>query len=82
MRYVSSIERLAMEEGMEQGLQKGVQQGQAKALLRQMTSRFGILPTWVQQRIASATDTDLDGWLEAILNAESIEDMFGSGPRH
>ncbi len=82
MRYLSSIERFAMEEGMQQGLTQGLLQGQAKALLRLMTSRFGILPTWVQQRIASATNADLDGWLEAVLSAESIEDVFSSEPRH
>ncbi len=72
MRYVSSIERLAMEEGMEKGLEKGMQQGltqglrqgKAKALQQLMTRRFGILPTWIQQRIAGATDSDVDAWLE------------------
>ncbi len=82
MRYLSSIERFAMEEGMEQGLQKGVRQGQAKALSRQLTNRFGTFPDWVQQKLVNATVADLDVWIDAVLDAKSIEDVFASKSRH
>ena len=78
MRYISSIERFAMEEGME----KGMQQGQSRALSRQLTSRFGALPDWARQKLVNATAADLDTWIDAILDAESIEDVFASKSRH
>ncbi len=74
MRYISSIERFAMEEGM--------QQGQSRALSRQLTSRFGALPDWARQKLVNATAADLDTWIDAILDAESIEDVFASKSRH
>ncbi len=94
MRYVSSIERLAMEEGMEkgmqqglqqglqQGVQQGVQQGQSRALSRQLVTRFGPLPDWAQRKLVNATAEDLDAWIDAVLDAESIEDVFASKSRH
>ena len=90
MRYVSSIERFAMEEGMEkgmqqgilQGVQQGVQQGQAKVLSRQLASRFGALPDWAQHKLDNATASDLDAWVDAVLSAKSMEDVFASASRH
>lgn len=78
MRYISSIERFAMEEGIE----KGIQQGQARGLSRQLVSRFGELPSWAQQKLANAAGPELDRWTDAVLDAESIEEVFGSASRH
>lgn len=82
MRYVSSIERFAMEEGMEKGILQGVQQGQAKMLSRQLASRFGALPDWAQHKLDNATASDLDAWVDAVLSAKSMEDVFASASRH
>ena len=82
MRYVSSIEQWAMDEGMEKGLRQGIQQGQSRALSRQLTNRFGTLPDWARQKVANATAADLDAWIDAVLHAESIEDVFAFNSRH
>ncbi len=74
MRYVTSIERLAMEEGM--------QQGWVRALSLQLTSRFGELPAWVRQRLANASEADLDAWSQAVLSAKTMTDVFDASPHH
>lgn len=86
MRYVTSIERLGLERGIEQGmqqglkqgLQQGLQQGQAKMLARQLVQRFGDLPGWVEDRLALATEDDLQAWGGAVLSADSLAAVFGS----
>lgn len=89
MPYVSSVERLAIEEGFQQGVQQGVQQGmqqgmqqgQARVLTRLLIQRFGDLPSWVGERIGSGSEAELDVWTDAVLAAGSLEQVFGIG-RH
>lgn len=46
MRYVTSVERIAIKKGIQQGLRQGVQQGERRVLRRLLTRRFGALPAW------------------------------------
>ncbi len=78
MRYVTSIETLAKQEGLEQGLQ----QGQMRLLARLLTQRFGELPRWVDERLKSATEVEIQTWSDAILTSPSIDDVFSCRPRH
>ncbi len=94
MVYISSIERLAIEEGMakgmrqgeqkglEQGLQKGMQQGRlegkAQLLARLLSQRFGELPGWAGKQIQQASEAELDMWSEALLSSESIDALLGA----
>ena len=89
MTYVTSIERLAIEEGMEkglrQGMEKGMQQGmqqgrregKVQLLERLLAVRFGQLPDWVCQRVEHANENTLDDWTEALLSSDSLESVFG-----
>jgi len=79
MPYVSSVERLAIEEGFKQGVQQGMQQGQARVLTRLLIRRFGDLPSWVGERIGSGSEAELDVWTDAVLSAGSVEQVFGIG---
>ncbi len=83
MRYVTSIERLAREEGIEhgiaQGMQQGMQQGQARLLAHQLTQRFGELPAWARERLASASDAELQAWGGAVLSADALPAVFAAG---
>jgi len=84
MRYVTSIERLATERGMQQGMQQGLQQGlqqgehlgEANALARLITKRFGSPSAETQGRLKAATPEQLEQWLENILDAATLEDVF------
>ena len=85
MRYVTSIERLAIERGMQQGIEQGIEQGmqqgmqhEARAILeRQMHKRFGTLSDETLTRLKSATLEQLNLWADRILDAPTIAFVFG-----
>jgi hypothetical protein len=73
MRYVTSIERLAIERGMQQGMQH-----EARAILeRQMHKRFETLSDETLTRLKSATLEQLNRWADRILDAPTIAFVFG-----
>ena len=55
---------------------EGRLEGEALALQRLLTRRFGPLPEWVQTRLRSASAEELDTWLERVLDATRLEDVF------
>jgi len=68
-------------EGLEMGLEKGRVEGERAALaamvLRQARLRFGDVPAEAASRIASASTTELERYVEGILTAERLDDLFG-----
>ena len=68
------------QEGLEKGLEQGLLKGEARVLARQLTRRFGVLPAWVEPRLADATEAQLERWSEAILDAESLSAVFEQTP--
>jgi hypothetical protein len=44
--------------------------------------RFDRLPEWVDQQVRQAGDAQLDAWADALLEARSLEDVFGRDRRH
>lgn len=82
MRYVTSIERLAMEEGMEKGMHAGMQQGRIEGkrqvLVQLLARRFGQLPEWSKPRLALASEPELESWIDGALDADSIESVLGA----
>lgn len=78
MRYVTSIERLAKEEGIEQGREQGMAQGQLKLLKRLLTRRFGDLPGRSLALLEKAGPDELERWSDRVLDAESLEEVFAT----
>ena len=68
--------------GRTAGLAEGETVGEAKSLSRLLQRRFGPLPPSVQSRIAEASLDELDGWVDQVLDAPSLEAMFGDINRH
>ena len=68
----------AWKRGMQQGMQQGRLEGEARVLARQLTRRFGTLPTWVNDRLQSASESQLGAWADAVLTASSLEAVFQS----
>ncbi|QFY90636.1 DUF4351 domain-containing protein [Magnetovirga frankeli] len=67
------------QKGMQQGMQQGRQEGEGEAeiLLRQLSRKFG--PQVAQQheaRIRQADLGSLEHWADAILSAESPDELF------
>jgi glycosyltransferase involved in cell wall biosynthesis len=68
------------EKGFQEGLVKGELkeklEGKCSLLERQLTRRFGPIPAWAKEQLASATDAQLDSWAERILDAETIQEVL------
>jgi hypothetical protein len=88
MRYVTSVERLAIERGMQQGLQQGMQQGlqqglqqgklEEAALLieRLLAKRFGPLSAPTRDRLKTASTEQLETWTDRVLDAPTLDAVF------
>ena len=60
---------------------KGEAGAKANVLKRLLTRRFGQLPAWAIQRLDRAATEQVDGWLEEILDAPSLEGLIGPRPK-
>ena len=73
-------------EGRITGLAEGRTEGRITALTESLTrllqSRFGPLPSPARSRIAAASPTELENWLDQVLDAPSLEAIFGDAPRN
>lgn len=56
--------------------QRGIEKGEALLLQRQLTRRFGTLPSDVVGRIAGATAAQLEQWGDRVLDAARLEEVF------
>ncbi len=65
-------------EGREAGLLQGIQQGEAAVLRRQLKRRFNEIPRQVEKRLEQAGRDELETWADRVLDAERIEDVFGT----
>ena len=81
MKYVTSVERLAVERGREkwmaEGETKGKVEGKLETLTRLLTRRFGPLPEWVAERLASASVEQLDAWIDSVVDAATLAEVLG-----
>lgn len=63
MRYVTSIERLAKQEGIEEGLQEGRQLGVLQtsqdSVIEVLETRFGELPTSIIDKVNNLNDSSV-----------------------
>ncbi len=65
------------QKGHQEGRQEGFQQGEAETLLKLIKLKFGEAPDWAVQSVLKADKAELDGWVEQILTAESVEHLLG-----
>ncbi|WP_341645348.1 Rpn family recombination-promoting nuclease/putative transposase [Thauera sp. SDU_THAU2] len=66
------------QKGRQEGRREGKQSEAARILGLQLRLRFGTLPDWAEARLAQAPLEQLEGWIEAVLTAESLEGVIGS----
>ena len=90
MKYITSAERIGIQKGMQQGMQQGIKKGVVKGLqqgmekgerailLRQLQRKFGSIPTHCQKRIEKAHAEELLEWADAVISAESLQEVFNS----
>jgi hypothetical protein len=60
-----------------EGRQQGIQRGELELLIRLLTRRFGPLAPQVAQRLQRATTAELERWADNILDARTLEEVFG-----
>ena len=60
-----------------QAIARGVQRGEAFLLQRQLTRRFGELSAAQQAKLAAATPAQLEIWGDRVLDASSLDEVFG-----
>ena len=72
MEYVSSIERIKLE----QKRQEWTQEGESTMLCRLLTRRFGELPQWAQERIKNASKPEIELWFDRGMDAGTLIDVF------
>lgn len=66
--------------GRTEGRMEGRLEGEIGVLTRQLTRRFGALPTWAENRLNAATEEALAEWADAVLDASSLADVLGPPP--
>ena len=68
--------------GREKGFAEGEAKGEAKSLVRLLVKRFGPLPAPVVTQIAARTIEQLDRWIDRVLDAPTLEAVFGERRDH
>ncbi|MBF0349206.1 MAG: hypothetical protein HQL81_16180, partial [Magnetococcales bacterium] len=68
MPYISSMERFLMK--------RDEQRGMATMLTSQLERRFGSVPDWASEKIASAESPSLEEWGLRFVDAQSLDDVF------
>jgi hypothetical protein len=80
MEYVSSIERIKLEQKLHEGIDLGVEQGEATMLSRLLTRRFGDLPQWAQEQVKNAAKAQIEAWFDRAIDAGALDDVFQDMP--
>ena len=63
-------------EGEIKGKQEGLQQGEVLALQRLLAKRFGVIPADTIALIANAPVADIERWLDRVIDAKQLSDVF------
>lgn len=67
---------MTLAERFDQWAQQHEQRGEALVLQKLLTKRFGVLPTHVLAEIAAASARQIDVWVDRVLDAVSLEEVF------
>ena len=65
-----------LREGEEKGQKQGEKQGEIKILRRLIEKRFGALPAWAEERLASKSAAELEELSVRVLDAETVDELL------
>jgi predicted transposase YdaD len=71
MPYITSIERM----GIEEGRKEGRKEGERSVILRQLTRRVGLVPEAMTDRIQQLTIEQLEALADALLDFTKLNDL-------
>ncbi|MBF0109540.1 MAG: DUF4351 domain-containing protein [Magnetococcales bacterium] len=63
-------------EKIREGHREGHREGEAEMLKRLLRRRFGDLPSWAVEKIATADEPLLEAWVFRVLDARTLEEVF------
>ena len=76
MRYVTSVERLAKEEGIEQGIERGTLQTSRDYVIELLEARFGEVPSLIVDSVNKIDNASvLKTLFKTVINISSLEDF-------
>jgi flagellar biosynthesis/type III secretory pathway protein FliH len=78
--YKAEGVQLGMQQGKAEGKVEGVQLGEALALQKLLSKRFGAMPSEILEKIASASQEQIEAWFDQAIDAKSVVDVFGPTP--
>jgi hypothetical protein len=55
---------------------EGRKEGEIMTITKLLGRRFGKVPVWAEDRLKQAEDKDLEIWIDRILEAGSVEEVF------
>jgi predicted transposase YdaD len=64
------------EEGREKGREEGREEGELAVLRRLIEKRFGAIPEWAQERLATRSTKELEELSERLLDAGSLKELL------
>jgi hypothetical protein len=70
------LENRVLGREFKRGLEQGVQQGELTLLRRQIKERFGPIPQWAEDRLATRSAAELEELGVRVLKAKTIEELF------
>jgi hypothetical protein len=62
--------------GRAEGRAEGKVEGEAKALIRLLEKRFGVVPPHLRDRISSADASSIEAWFDRALEASDMPSVF------
>lgn len=81
VNYITTAERIGMEQGIKQGMQKGIHRGESTLLMSLLKYKFGSsIPHAYLSRIDAADEQTLLLWGQRCLNASALEEVFLERP--
>lgn len=78
MGLIAMLRAEGRHEGLLAGRMAGMQEGRQEMLARLLRRRFGPLDTDTESRLKSASIDELNQWIDNILDARSIDEVFGN----
>ncbi|MFI3222058.1 MAG: Rpn family recombination-promoting nuclease/putative transposase [Methylococcaceae bacterium] len=76
LAYIAEGELKGKLEGKLEGRQEGRQEGEMLALQKLLSKRFGAIPADITRLIASAPVESIERWLDRIIDAQQLADIF------
>jgi hypothetical protein len=76
MTLAEQLEDRGEKRGLAKGLAEGRVEGARSVLLKQLALKFTTIGPKLEERIARASEADLEQWSERILSASSLDELF------